>query len=410
MIEVPVLKKETNRLPQLYKISIFDSQPEEAFDEIVEVAARISNAAFAFIVLADDDLLLIKAKKGIGIPISTPNTICFAQLVLRNSFYQTENISKNPSQADQLFTVEFPQTQFFASVPLITTEHHNLGMLCVFDADSKILSSDQIFSLEILAKQIVRLFDIKLHNLEIEAQNAIVESQKLHLEELSKIQSKIISIVAHDVRSPVASLKKVLELKKVGAISLEKMDDFLAMVAKQMDGTIHLLTNLVDWGSILLNRSAAKFVKINLHDLVTTKLKNLEVASQVKHNQLINNIPKGYYVFSDENMLKFILRNLINNAIKFTEGGSISVTAQIELNLVTITVTDTGVGMNEDVKKSLFNPDRKSTRKGTHKEEGSGLGLILTREFAEILGSRIIVHSELGKGTSIGINLPLASE
>ncbi|TAG12177.1 MAG: ATP-binding protein, partial [Sphingobacteriia bacterium] len=195
-----------------------------------------------------------------------------------------------------------------------------------------------------------------------------------------------------------------------GAISLEKMDDFLAMVAKQMDGTINLLTNLVDWGSILLNKSSAKFSNLNLYELVTTKLKNLEVASLVKHNQLVNNIPRNCKVFTDENMLKFILRNLINNAIKFTEGGIISINSSIELNKVSIMVSDTGVGMNDDVKKSLFNTDRRSTRKGTNKEEGSGLGLILAKEFAEILGSQLLVSSEFGKGTSISFELPITTE
>ncbi len=409
MIEIPATAEEITRLPQLYRISIFDSNAEEEFNEIVEVAARICNAAYAIIVLADGYSILIKAKKGIEQDLSSSNLNSLSELVSNNSFFQIEDLFFSSLYAQGFFNTEFPNAHFFASVPLITPQNHKLGMLCVFDNHPQKLNQDQIFTLGILAKQIVKLFDIKLHNLEIEAQHAIVESQKLHLEDLSKIQSKIISIVAHDVRSPVASLKKVLELNKVGAISLEKMDDFLAMVTKQMDGTINLLTNLVDWGSILLNKSSTKFTNLNLHDLVVTKLKNLEVASQVKHNHLINNIPKDCIVFSDENMLKFILRNLINNAIKFTQGGSISVSADIELNMVNIMVTDTGVGMNEDVKQSLFNPDRKSTRKGTNKEEGSGLGLILIKEFTEVLGSRLIVNSELGIGTSISLNLPIGT-
>ncbi|TAG32149.1 MAG: GAF domain-containing sensor histidine kinase [Sphingobacteriia bacterium] len=407
---VIVPENESSRLPQLYQISVFDSQPEEAFDEIVEVASRICNLPFSSIVLVDGEKLWLKAKKGIIEDQLGQQNNFFEQTILGNEVLEIIDIQLDERFIQNSLVINPPYIRFYAGVPLITNSGDKLGTLSVMDIAPRKLTEDQIFALGILAKQVIRLFDIRLHNQEIKAQNTIVESQKKHLEELSEIQNKIISIVAHDVRSPVASLKKVLELKKEGAISLEKMDDFLAMVAKQMDGTINLLTNLVDWGSILLNKSSAKFSNLNLYELVTTKLKNLEVASLVKHNQLVNNIPRNCKVFTDENMLKFILRNLINNAIKFTEGGIISINSSIELNKVSIMVSDTGVGMNDDVKKSLFNTDRRSTRKGTNKEEGSGLGLILAKEFAEILGSQLLVSSEFGKGTSISFELPITTE
>ncbi len=407
---VLIPENESSRLPQLNQISVFDSQPEEAFDEIVEVASRICNLPFSLIVLVDGQKQWLKAKKGIIEDQFDEQNNLFQQTILGNEVLEIIDIQLDKRFTHNSLVINPPCIRFYAGIPLITSSGDKLGTLSVMDIVPRKLTEDQIFALGILAKQVIRLFDIRLQNQEIKAQNAIVVSQKKHLEELSEIQNKIISIVAHDVRSPVASLKKVLELKKEGAISLEKMDDFLAMVAKQMDGTINLLTNLVDWGSILLNKSATKFSNLNLSELVATKLKSLEVASQVKHNQLVNNIPSNCNVFTDENMLKFILRNLINNAIKFTEGGIISINSAIELNKVSIIVSDTGVGMNDDVKKSLFNTDRRSTRKGTSKEQGSGLGLILAKEFAEILGSRLLVSSEFGKGTSISFELPLTTE
>jgi len=182
------------------------------------------------------------------------------------------------------------------------------------------------------------LFELRLKNLEIEAKNAIVESQKRHLQELSEIQNKIISIVAHDVRSPVASLKNMLDLKKSGDISPEEMDDFIVTIGKQMDYTLNLLTNLVKWGSILMKKSSAKLKFLNLNKLVDSEFKKMDISSAAKQNILINEIPIEYLINTDENMLLFILRNLLINAIKFTKSGSITVSATISGDKVKVMV------------------------------------------------------------------------
>jgi signal transduction histidine kinase len=410
MISARLPANESGRLQELFMMSVLDTQPENEFNEIVEVASRICNMPISLITLLDKDRQWFKAKIGLDVDQTDRCNAFCAHTILGDGMMEVPDAKKDERFVDNPLVITNPHIRFYAGVPLVSSNGYKLGSLCVIDTVPRKLNEDQIFALDILSKQVIRLFDIRLHSLEIEAKNAIVERQKKHLEELSEIQNKIISIVAHDVRSPVASLKKVLDLKKTGDISLEEMDKFMAMVAKQMDGTINLLTNLVDWGGILLNKSAAKHINLNLHKLVNNKFQNLEVASSVKHTQLVNNIPQSCWVFADENMLKFILRNLINNAIKFTEGGVISLAAVIERHKVRITVTDTGVGMNDDVKKNLFRTDRRSTRKGTNKEEGSGLGLILAREFTEILGSQLLVESEFGKGTSISFELPLTTE
>lgn len=260
-----------------------------------------------------------------------------------------------------------------------------------------------------MSKQVIKLFELRLKNLEIEAKNAIVESQKRHLQELSEIQNKIISIVAHDVRSPVASLKNMLDLKKSGDISPEEMDDFIVTIGKQMDYTLNLLTNLVEWGSILMKKSSAKLKFLNLNKLVDSEFKKMDISSAAKQNILINEIPIEYLINTDENMLLFILRNLLINAIKFTESGSITVSATISGDKVKVMVADTGIGMNDDVKNNLFGINRKSSRKGTNMEEGSGLGLILAQEFTEKLGSSLTVESKVNKGTSISFDLQKAN-
>lgn len=409
MILPPMPANEEKRLEELYRMTVFDSQPEEEFDEIVEVISRICNAPISAITLIDRDKQWLKAKKGLDIAFTERLTSFCTHTILNNTILEIPDARIDERFAQNPMGVEEPKIRFYAGVPLITSNGYKIGSLCVVDMTPKKLNEDQIFAMHVLAKQVVKIFEIRTHTLEIEEKNALVESQKKQVEDLSAIQSKIITIVAHDVRSPLTSLKKVLELKKAGDISLEKMDEFMDIAARQMDGTINLLSNLVDWGGILLNKYAAKFIQVDLYELISIKIKNLNVACLTKQNRLLNLVPKNCWVYADDNMLRFILRNLVNNAIKFTENGVITVSANVEGNFVCIQVTDTGVGMSEEIKNNLFKTDKRMSRKGTNREEGSGLGLILAKEFSEILGTQLMVESELGKGTTISFQLPIGA-
>ena len=406
MIPARIPENEQERIQELYRMLILDTQSEKDFDEIVQVASRICKVPISLISLVDTNRQWFKAKIGIKDEEINRDFAFCAHTILQDEILQVEDAGKDERFIDNPLVTSDPNIRFYAGVPLVTSKGFKLGSLCVIDSKPRQLNEDQLFALDVLSKQVIKLFELRLRNMEIEAKNAIVESQKQHLEELSQIQSKVISIVAHDVRSPVAALKNVLDLKKSDDISNEEMNDFMVMVSKQLDGTIDMLTNLVEWGSILLNKSEVKLVLIQLHDLVASKIGNLEVSFQVKHNHFHNQLPVDCSVYTDENMMRFILRNLLSNANKFTEGGTISLIGELIGDEYKITVADTGIGMSEDIQKNLFNTNRKSSRPGTNKEIGSGLGLVLVKEFIDRLGSKLIVESALNKGTQISFFLP----
>ncbi|MDP1842977.1 MAG: GAF domain-containing sensor histidine kinase [Sediminibacterium sp.] len=406
MIPARIPENEQERIQELYRMLILDTQSEKDFDEIVQVASRICKVPISLISLVDTKRQWFKAKIGLNDEEINRDFAFCAHTILQDDIFQVEDAVKDERFVDNPLVTSDPNIRFYAGVPLVTSKGFKLGSLCVIDSKPRQLNEDQLFALDVLSKQVIKLFELRLRNMEIEAKNAIVESQKQHLEELSQIQSKVISIVAHDVRSPVAALKNVLDLKKSDDITNEEMNDFMVMVSKQLDGTIDMLTNLVEWGSILLNKSEVKLAVIQLHDLVASKIGNLEVSFQVKHNHFNNQLPVDCIVYTDENMIRFILRNLLSNANKFTEGGTISIIGELIGDEYKITVADTGIGMSEDIQKNLFKTNRKSSRPGTNKEIGSGLGLVLVKEFIDRLGSKLIVESALNKGTQISFFLP----
>ena len=141
-------------------------------------------------------------------------------------------------------------------------------------------------------------------------------------------------------------------------------------------------------------------------------LENLSVVSTEalkKDIKIIYNIPEDLTVMADDNMLEGILRNLVSNAVKFTEnGGSITVCAVLLANyLVEIAITDTGIGMSQNMMDNLFRLDKKTNRKGTNGELSTGLGLIICRDFIEKHGGKLNIESEVGKGSTFRFALPI---
>ena len=397
---------ENERIKELYRYDVLNTQSEQDFDEIVKLASEICKVPMSLITLIDQDKLWFKAKKGIeGFELNRDTAFC-PHAILTEGLMEVPDMLEDERFIDNPLVTSDPKIQFYAGMPLVSENGFKLGTLCVIDTTPRNLTSEQIFSLDVLAKQVIKLFELRLRNREVEAKNAIVESQKLHLAELTSIQNKIISIVAHDVRGPIASLKNIIELRKDEIISTQDVMGFMNTIDKQLDGTLYMLSNLVEWGALLLKGDSLNIGPVNLYDLLNTEFKIFEIPATLKKNQLENNVAENCIVKSDENVLRFMLRNIIANANKFTSEGIITITAVFEKDRYRICITDTGIGMPKEVSDNLFDFSKRKSRKGTNNEDGSGLGLILTGEFAHALGTTLNVISEKDKGTSIHFFIP----
>ena len=293
MYKVPIPSNEDARLEELNRLQVLDSEQEAQFNEIVELASRICKTPMSLITLVDENRQWVKARVGLDLIESDRNDAFCAHTILGDSVFEVPNALEDERFVNNPFVVSESNIRFYAGIPLVSENGFNLGAICVLDTVPRKLTEDQIFALDVLSRQIIKLFDLRLRNLQIEAQNSIMENQKNHLQELSEIQNKIISIVAHDVRSPVASLRNVINLKKQNDISADEMNEFMDMLSKQLDGTMSLLSNLVEWGGILIKKSAAKWNEIDLFTLIENIFKDLEIAALVKHNRLVNEVVKG---------------------------------------------------------------------------------------------------------------------
>jgi signal transduction histidine kinase len=169
---------------------------------------------------------------------------------------------------------------------------------------------------------------------------------------------------------------------------------------------MHLLENLIEWGQIQLQPAALTLSPVHLKDEVQIAFNTLTVQANLKGNQLVNAVSADVRVTIDSHVLQFVLRNLVTNANKFTSAGRISVEAVRAGNKVQVRITDTGVGMPVKMQERLFLNKEKHSRRGTQNEAGSGLGLVLVKEFIEKAGGAIGVASQEGKGTTFILELP----
>lgn len=254
---------------------------------------------------------------------------------------------------------------------------------------------------------------IELQNAELRELNASlelkVELRTRELRELNAMKDKFFSIIAHDLKNPFNTLLGFSELltNNFDDYGVEKAKEFIRLIFETSKNGYALLENLLEWSRSQTGRIVYQPDMINLL-LVCEEIKSMNQArAKEKGIALWTAISDQTVVWADPNMLRTTLRNLVSNAIKFTDtNGKVIITATSKTDLVEISVSDTGVGMTQEDMSKLFRIDISHSTPGTKEETGTGIGLVLCKEFVNRHGSDITVESEPGKGSIFRFYLP----
>lgn len=246
-------------------------------------------------------------------------------------------------------------------------------------------------------------------NKTLAAANLKMEQQNIQLVELNATKDKFFSIISHDLKGPLNSLTSFsgLLINHTDMLSKEEIQ----MLAKDLDKSVKnlfgLLENLLEWSRSQTGNIDYKAEAFDINSLLDLNAELLKMQAQNKSIALKNNNTLAVEVLAHKNSVNTVIRNLISNAIKFTpQNGQITIDLKDKPNEITVSIADTGVGMSEDVMRKLFRIDTKHTTKGTADEKGTGLGLILCKEFIDKNGGKIWVESTLNKGTTFYFTLP----
>jgi PAS domain S-box-containing protein len=233
----------------------------------------------------------------------------------------------------------------------------------------------------------------------------ILQQQADQLKSLNGVKDKLFSIISHDLRSPLASLAELLNLAKTGNLTGQEFTTFISLVSDNVGYTSTLLENLLHWSRSQIKGEGINPQSFDIYEVVGKEVKYFTKNAADKKISIIDKTVPGNFVFADKDMIQLVVRNLISNAIKFCNpSDTITLSAITGQHYTTVSVIDTGVGMNKESTAKLFGADIFTTR-GTQDEYGTGLGLMLCKDFVEKNGGTIRVDSELGKGSTFTFTL-----
>jgi PAS domain S-box-containing protein len=241
------------------------------------------------------------------------------------------------------------------------------------------------------------------------AELQLKESEK-RLLELNATKDKFFSIIAHDLKSPFTSIIGLSELlaEQVGRKDYDGIEEYANMIQSSSWRAMDLLTNLMEWSRSQTGRIEFNPVSINMAELIDEVSELLNVAAKQKNITISKDLPAGLTLFADRLMINTVLRNLISNAVKYTNnGGTIEISAVLKEKELEVSVKDNGIGLKKEALDKLFHIEESVSTPGTQDEEGTGLGLILCKDFVSKHGGKIRAESEPGNGSRFVFTIPV---
>jgi len=261
-----------------------------------------------------------------------------------------------------------------------------------------------------------RIFAVAYSRLDITERKRSEEELKRsakELKELNAMKDKFFSIIAHDLKNPfnnIIGFSRLL-VNNLWEYELSKVQQFIELIYDSSKQGYALLENLLDWSRSQTGRLVFQQKNFDVYEIINEIIDQQKAFAVNKDVSIVNEVMTGTFVLADVEMLKTIFRNLISNAIKFSfTGGKVIIAAREERDFIRFSVEDSGVGMAEDDVKKLFRIDANHTTLGTHSEKGTGLGLLLCKEFVDKHHGYIKVESASGKGAKLIFTLPVGEK
>jgi signal transduction histidine kinase len=247
-------------------------------------------------------------------------------------------------------------------------------------------------------------------NLLLAEKNEEINLQNELLGQSNTMKDRLFSIIAHDLRNPIMAFQGITEqinffLRKNKPERLLQMTESIDESAQNIN---HLLNNLLGWALTQTNQISLQKTDTNLFQNVEEVVKIYQMSAVIHQIELKSEVSKGLSVHVDKDSFQTILRNLVGNAIKYTpEDGKITLSAKPQNDKIILSITDTGTGMNEETKQKISQLSVGNTKRGLRGEKGTGLGLVLCYEFAELNNIKIEVESKENEGTTFSLEIPI---
>ena len=284
------------------------------------------------------------------------------------------------------------------------------GAISIYSKEPDSFTDSEIDLLSELADDLAYgILFIRLTEYEKEASRAIKENE-VRLKELIATKDKFFNIIAHDLKNPFTSLLGASELlyDNITQMTSENVKKLALILNDSAKSGYSILQNLLDWSRSQTGQLKFNPENINLKTIIDENIDNLQLQVNNKEINLKSDQTEDLFITADKNMINTVLRNLLSNAVKYTfKNGIIRVVVAQDDRKITLTVKDTGIGISKEKADSLFKLENSLSLPGTAKEQGTGLGLRLCKEFTEKMGGRIWAESKVGEGSEFKFTIPI---
>ena len=397
MQSAPLPKDETQRLETLKLYEVLDTEAEQCFDDITQLAAVICGTPISLVSLVDDDRQWFKSKVGLDASETSRDIAFCAHTILNEQIFEIEDTEQDARFVDNPLVTGEPKIRFYAGAPLKAPNGQAIGSLCAISDQPTKLNDEQKLALEILAKQVIAQLELRM---KIKA-----------LEKLGKAKDEFLSTISHELRTPLNAITGFSEILKnapeVQTLPAEQVN-YIENIDFSGQQLLEIVNSVLDLEKIYAGKMELKPQTVVLDTFLKRIINMLSVKAKqgglTLHSDIDNDLC-GRAFYLDKTKLSQIISNIVSNAIKFTpKGKKVNVRFALIDEQLHIEVADQGVGISKKDQELLFD---KYKQVGMQSKEGTGLGLCITKGLVELMAGTIKLSSTLKKGTVVTITLPI---
>lgn len=425
MLVAPLPNNETLRLQALREYGVLDTEPEEAFDELTQLAASICQVPIALISLVDAQRQWFKSKVGLSAQQTCRDVAFCAHAILQNQILIVEDALKDERFATNPLVASDPNIRFYAGVPLITRSGLALGTLCVIDYLPRSLTDEQCKALQTLAHQVLTQLELRgslrvLKALLAERRQMEEAAQKAReaAEAANRAKSEFLATMSHEVRTPMNAVIGMTELLLDTELT-EKQRDFVETIHSSGEALLTIINDILDFSKIESGKLQLEQRPFNLRTCIEESFDLLAPEAAQKGLELVYLIDESTpeSIVGDISRLRQILVNLLCNAVKFTQSGEIKLAVKVrklgvesdkqasKRSEILFAMQDTGIGIPMERLNRLFQPFSQVDASHDRHHGGTGLGLVICQRLCQMMGGRIWVDTEVGKGSTFSFTI-----